>query len=212
MLDSTKQFFIAIRTTIVLAMLTGLIFPGLVFVLAHLLFPFQSEGSLLTNDQGLVIGSELIGQNFQFRQYFHPRPSASNYAAEFSCGTNLGPISSKLIAGLQSFAGIKQLAVNYRKENNLDPDVFIPVDAVTRSGSGLDPHISLENAFRQAPRISLTRNQPLSVVLDRINSSLDRRQFGILGESGVNVLKANLSLDRNSHYNRINSNNLPIGK
>ncbi len=158
----------------------------------------------------LIIGSRLIGQNFSRPQYFHPRPSAagSGYGAGASAGTNLGPTSRKLIQGQEddpstkladeSFAGIKQLAEKYRHENNLSIGILIPVDAVTRSGSGLDPHISRQNALLQAPRVARIRGITVQSIIPLIDAHTARRQLGFLGEPGVNVLELNLALDQNA--------------
>lgn len=197
----TKHLLPAARTALVLAIFTGLLFPMLVYVLAHLFSSYQAEGSLLQNKEGTVIGSKLIGQNFTQPQYFHPRPSAAGngYDATASGGTNLGPTSKKLIEGLdKSFLGIKQLAQNYRQENNLSTNTKIPVDAVTRSASGLDPHISMQNAILQAPRIALNRHMTLPEVQHLIKAYTTHRQLGFLGEPAINTLELNLALDERS--------------
>ncbi len=154
------------------------------------------------------MGSALIGQQFTRPEYFHPRPSAagSGYSGESSSGTNLGQTSAKLFEGTaddattknvdESFTGIKQLAEAYRKENGLAASFAVPVDAVTRSGSGLDPHISLANAKIQAARVAKARNLPLSDVLKAVKQYTQNRDFGFLGEPRVNVLLLNLGLDR----------------
>ena len=203
-----RQMMPALRATIVIAILTGLVFPAIVTVIAQFLFPKQANGSLILNSQGHVIGSTLIGQQFVMEKYFHPRASAagSGYAGEASAGTNLGPTSSKLILGQiddpttkdadESFAGIKQLSQKFRQENFLENNEKVPVDAVTRSGSGLDPHISQENALLQARRIAKVRSLPLSEVLGLVKKRTEPRQFGIFGEPRVNVLILNLSLDK----------------
>jgi potassium-transporting ATPase KdpC subunit len=196
----TKHLLSATRATLILATFTGLLFPMLVYALVHLLFPFQAEGSLLRTPEGKIIGSKLIGQNFSQPQYFHPRPSAagSGYDASASAGTNLGPISKKLIEGMSSFSGIKQLAQKYRQENDLSASTQIPVDAVTYSASGLDPHISIQNAILQAPRISRFRHVALAAVQQLIKRHTTVRQFGFLGEPGVDILEINLALDEHS--------------
>jgi K+-transporting ATPase ATPase C chain len=194
-MEKMKTYLIpAIRTTLVLAIFTGLLFPMFVYVLAHLLFPSEAEGSLLHNKEGIIIGSRLIGQNFSKPQYFHPRPSAagSGYDATASGGTNLGPTSKKLIEG------ITHLAQTYRQENNLPANADIPVDAVTRSASGLDPHISNQNAMLQLSRVAFSRHLPLQAVHQLIETHTIHRQFGFLGEPSLNVLEINLALDE--HY------------
>ncbi|MBS1955462.1 MAG: potassium-transporting ATPase subunit KdpC [Cyanobacteria bacterium SZAS-4] len=200
-----KELIPAIRITLVLALLTGLAFPLLITVISQVIFPDQANGSLLRKD-GKVIGSRLIAQRFESPKYFHPRPSAagSGYAGEASGGTNLGPTSSKLIMGIaddpatkadESFAGIKQLAEAYRKDNQLAVDAPIPVDAVTRSGSGLDPDISEDNAMLQAPRIAKARGMSAQTVTEIIRKYKTERDLGILGEPRLNVLTINMALD-----------------
>jgi K+-transporting ATPase ATPase C chain len=195
----------AIRTTLILAILLGLVFPFSMTAISQVLFPEQANGSLLRNKQGQIIGSKLIAQQFSKPQYFHPRPSAagSGYAGEASGGTNLGPTSSKLILGqaadqsssTPAFDGIKQLCESYSRENLLKSDEKPPVDAVTRSGSGLDPHISTANALFQSRRVAKERGLSIEQVHLLVQQHTDGRQFGILGEPVVNVLLLNLSLD-----------------
>lgn len=201
-----KQILPAIRATIILAVLTGLIFPFIVTIIAQFFCPKQANGSLVYNKKGEIIGSRLIGQQFTKPEYFHPRPSAAGagYAGEASAGTNLGPTSSKLIVGQlddsatkdidESFAGIKQLANKYATENFLSPTEKPPVDAVTRSGSGLDPDISQPNALFQARRIAKARGISLDKIIKLVQKHTESRQFGILGEPRVNVLSLNLYL------------------
>jgi K+-transporting ATPase ATPase C chain len=203
-----KQSLTALRATVVLAVLTGIIFPLLVTGIAQVLFPRQANGSLITDPTGKTVGSSLLAQRFVRPEYFHPRPSAagSGYAGEASSGTNLGPTSAKLILGQkddpstidvdESFAGVKQLVESYRTENSLASDFAVPVDAVTRSGSGLDPDISVPNALLQVPRIAKARKFPESVVKDLLKNQTQERQFGFLGEPRVNVLTLNLKLDQ----------------
>ncbi len=198
----------AMRATIVLALLTGLAFPMAITGIGQVLFPGQANGSIIKNSAGQPIGSALLAQKFQDEKYFHPRPSAagSGYAGEASGGTNLGPTSQKLFEGQQddpktkdvneSFDGVKQLADAYRKENNLQNDFLVPIDAVTRSGSGLDPDISSENANVQAARVARARKIPLGDVTSKILQYTEGRQLGCLGEPRVNVLMLNLELDK----------------
>jgi K+-transporting ATPase ATPase C chain len=197
----------ALAGVLLLTLLTGLLFPLVLFVIARPMFPTQAKGSLMTLD-GVIIGSELIGQNFTSPAYFHPRPSAAGagYDAAASGGTNLGPANPKLKDGAtddpkttdadESFAGIRQLTEEYRKHNGLAPDVAVPIDAVTRSGSGLDPHISPANAALQAARVSRSRGLSTSVVRSLVARHTRGRQFGIFGEPRVAVLALNLELDR----------------
>ena len=202
-----KTIIQSIRATIVLALITGIIFPLVITALAQVIAPYRANGSLLKNKDGAVIGSTLLAQNFSKPIYFHPRPSAagSGYAGEASSGSNLGPTSKKLFEGQaddpttanvdESFAGVKQLAESYRKENGLDAKVPVPVDAVTRSGSGLDPEISIDNAKLQAVRVAEARKLPLEKVMEAVKTHTAQRQFGVLGEPGVNVLLVNMYLD-----------------
>ncbi len=201
-----SQFYPAISLTLLFTVLTGLVFPGVIWALGQLLFPYQANGSLVVKD-GKVLGSEIIGQNFSSPRYFHPRPSAagSGYDPLSSSGTNLGPTSKKLIAGIEddastadtdeSYAGVKQLVLAYRLENGLGKDVLVPVDAVTRSASGLDPHISPQNARLQAGRIAHERALSIDKVLSLVNEHTSGRFLGIFGEPRVNVLMLNLALD-----------------
>jgi K+-transporting ATPase ATPase C chain len=146
----------------------------------------------------VVIGSELIGQEFKRSEYFQSRPSAagSGYDGTASGGTNLGPDNPKLVNGSAEFAGIRQLAEGYRQRNGLGPDAVIPVDAVTRSGSGLDPHISLADALLQVPRVARARGLSEEVVRRLVLGHLSGRQFGLLGDPHVSVLDLNLALDQ----------------
>jgi K+-transporting ATPase ATPase C chain len=205
MIKLTQQ---ATRATIVLAVLTGIIFPLAITGIAQVLFADKANGSLIRQPDGKIIGSSLIGQQFTRPEYFHARPSAagSGYAGESSSGTNLGPTSAKLFEGVpddpktkdldETFAGVRQLAEAYRKENGLTPSFHVPVDAVTRSASGLDPDISMENALIQAKRVAAARHLPLNQVVTTIMQQTERRQFGILGEPRINVLLLNLALDK----------------
>jgi K+-transporting ATPase ATPase C chain len=197
----------AVRVVVTLAVLTGLIFPLGATVAAHILFPNQAGGSLI-REKGRVVGAALIGQKFTQPQYFHGRPSAAGdgYDAAASAGTNLGPTSAKLVQGshptssggksAESFDGAADLAVQYRTENGLQQLEKIPVDAVTRSASGLDPHISPANARLQAKRVAAKRGIPLQEVLALIDRTTEPPTLGFLGEARVNVLLLNLALDR----------------
>lgn len=197
----------AIALTLVFVVLTGFLFPAAIWAVGQAVFPHQANGSLIRGPKGSVVGSELIGQNFTGAGYFHPRPSAAGagYDAANSGGTNLGPTSDKLINGIkddpatkdvnESFAGIKDLASAYRKENGLQEDVKVPADAATRSGSGLDPEISLANAMLQAPRIAKARGIPQDQVLKIVTEISCNRFMGLYGEARLNVLKANIALD-----------------
>jgi potassium-transporting ATPase KdpC subunit len=186
-----QQIAPAFRIMIFLTVLTGLIYPGLVTGLCQLLFRHQANGSLLTQD-GRIIGSSLIGQNFSRPEYFHPRPSAAGstgYDATDSRGSNLGPTSQKL------YDRVKASADQFRKENPSHSGP-IPADALTASGSGLDPDISIANAMAQAARIAKARGVNPSLVERLIRSETQQRGFRFLGEPRVNVLTLNLALNR----------------
>jgi len=180
----------SILATIVLCIVVSGIYPVAVWALSQVFFPHQANGSLLES-QGQIVGSELLAQGFSGAQYFHPRPSAAGtgYDGLNSSGTNLGPTSQKLIDS------IKAAIDAYRSENGLGPDVQVPADAVTSSGSGLDPHITPENAKLQLARVAKARNLPPTVVQGEIDKATDSPFLGIGGEPGVNVLKLNVALD-----------------
>jgi len=191
----------ALLSVLVLTVLGGVVFPLLVFAIARLLFPRQTAGSLIRRG-GAVVGSELIGQEFQRPEYFQSRPSAagSGYDGTASGGTNLGPNNPKLLNGSSNFAGVRQLARGYRERNGLASDIPIPIDAVTRSGSGLDPHISLDNALLQVPRVARARALSEESIRLLVMQHLAGRQFGFLGSSRVSVLALNLALDELSGH------------
>jgi K+-transporting ATPase ATPase C chain len=186
-----NQFLPALRMTALFTVATGLIYPGVVTGVCQVLFKHQANGSLITKN-GQVIGSALLGQNFAKVEYFHPRPSAAGsdgYDATASGGSNLGPTNQKL------YDRVKAGADQFRKDN---PDYHgpIPADALTASGSGLDPQISVANADAQAARVAKARGASLSSVQSLIASATNGRDLGFLGEPGVNVLKLNLALDQ----------------
>jgi K+-transporting ATPase ATPase C chain len=185
-----EQFRTAILGVIWLTVLTGCLFPLGLFALGHFLFPGRAEGSLLTRG-GIVIGSEFIGQNFTRPEYFHPRPSAAGagYDGTASGGTNFGPSNRKLIDD------VRRLAEEYRSSNGLPPDAIVPIDAVTRSGSGLDPHISPANAALQVPRVARARGLSEETVRLLVADHTQGRQLGFLGDPRVSVLELNLALD-----------------
>ena len=190
-----KQFFSHIRgavvSTLVLAVVCCGLYPLIVFGISQLLFRDQANGSLIVGADGNVRGSKLLGQAFSDPKYFHPRPSAAGngYDATSSGGSNLGPTSRKLNDA------IKDRVAAYRKENGLSENDSLPADAVTASGSGLDPQISLRNAELQTPRIAKTRGLSEQKVRELIQENTDGRDLGVLGEPGVNVLNLNLALD-----------------
>lgn len=186
----------AIVLTLFFIVLTGLIFPFAITGIAQAAFPHQANGSMVTVN-GKVVGSSLIGQGFSSPKYFHPRPSAagSGYDANNSSGTNLGPTNPKLLEGAEGFDGVKQIAAAYRTENGLAADAVVPVDAVTRSASGLDPHISPANAALQAARVARERGITEEAVKDLIAKHTEGPWLGIYGDPRVNVLQLNLALD-----------------
>jgi|UniRef100_A0A7V6DNW1 K+-transporting ATPase ATPase C chain len=173
-----------------LIILCGL-YPLAVWGVAQVAFPDRANGSLV-KARGQVVGSRLLAQNFAGPHYFHPRPSAAGatgYDGASSGGSNLGPLSRQLIEQ------VKERVENYRTENNLPAGTLIPADAVTASGSGLDPHISLRNAGLQAGRVARARNLREDQVAALIKHYTEGRGWGFLGEAGVNVLQLNLALD-----------------
>lgn len=185
-----KNFITAILMTLVTTVLLGLIYPLVVTGLAQVIFPHQANGSLIKNQAGEVVGSELIGQPFALPGYFQPRLSAAGaagYDAGASSGSNLGPTSQKLIDR------VKADVEKYRAEN---PGKPIPIDLVTTSASGLDPHISPANADFQAPRVAKERGLSETEVRQIVAKYTEGRQFGFLGEPRVNVLLMNLELDK----------------
>jgi potassium-transporting ATPase KdpC subunit len=193
----SEQLQPAILSVLVLTLLTGCAFPLLLFAIAQPRFPRQAGGTLVTRD-GAVIGSELIGQEFTRPEYFQSRPSAagSGYDGRSSGGTNLGPDNPKLKNGGADFAGIRQLAEEYRERNGLAPDAPIPIDAVTRSGSGLDPDITPANAALQIRRIAHARGLSEEAVRQLVANHTKGPQFGFLGNPRVPVLELNLALDQ----------------
>lgn len=188
-----KEFTTSILATIVFAIGLCGIYPAVIWGAGQLLFPHQANGSLIENAERQIIGSELLGQNFSGAKYFHPRPSAAGalgYDAANSSGSNLGPTSQKFIDA------VKERVATYRAENGLVAGALIPGDAVTASGSGLDPHISIKNALLQTPRVARERGLTQETVKAEIDKATARRSLGIFGEPGVNVLQLNLSLDK----------------
>ncbi|MFZ0321845.1 MAG: potassium-transporting ATPase subunit KdpC [Candidatus Sulfotelmatobacter sp.] len=182
-----KNLITAILMTLVTTVLLGILFPLAITGLAQVLFPRQANGELLTHN-GKIVGSRLIGQSFTFAGYFHSRPSSAGtgYDAANSGGSNLGPTNQSLIARVQADADRLQA------EN---PGTTIPMDLLTTSGSGLDPHISPEAAEFQVPRIARERGLSEDVVREAVRQHTQPRQFGLLGEPRVNVLELNLTLD-----------------
>jgi len=178
--------------TVMLAVVCCGIYPLVVFGIGQSFFHDQANGILLVDKDGTIRGSRLLGQQFTSDKYFQSRPSAAGngYDATSSGGSNLGPTSSNLVGT------ITRRIANYRTQNQLAPNAPVPADAVTASGSGLDPHISIRNAELQAPRVATARNLPLEKVRTLVRANTDPAGFGILGEPGVNVLALNLALDQ----------------
>jgi K+-transporting ATPase ATPase C chain len=186
-----KHIYPAVALTIVLTVLVGIVYPFMVTGLSELLFKEKARGSLIERE-GKVIGSRLIGQPFKDAGYFHSRPSAagSGYDGTASGGTNLGPTSKRLFE-----EQVRERSRELRTEN---PNAEIPIDLITSSGSGLDPHISPAAAEFQIPRVVRERRMSEDDVRRLVREYTEGRQFGILGEPRVNVLELNLALDEAS--------------
>src|SRR5277367_6165826 len=169
-----KELWTSVVATVVLCVVVSGIYPVLIWGVGQVLFPHQANGSLVESN-GQVVGSELLAQGFSGAKYFHPRPSAAGtgYDPTSSGGSNLGPTSQKLMDG------IKANVAQYRQENALSADALVPVDAVTASGSGLDPHISLQNAQMQIPRVAKERGVSEEVVRGQVTKAIDNPLFGI---------------------------------
>lgn len=185
-----RQLRPAFLAMVVFTVLCGVIYPLAVTAVSQVAFHDKAEGSLLTLD-GTVVGSGLIGQQFASPQYFHPRPSAAGagYDSRMSSGSNLGPTNPTLLDAVAERAGA------YRAENGLADNYPVPVDAVTASASGLDPHISIANARLQAARVAHERGLDLTVVMSLVGEFTEGRDLAVLGDPGVNVLRLNLALD-----------------
>jgi K+-transporting ATPase ATPase C chain len=203
-----RQVRPAVMSVLLFLTVFGIAFPLAITAVSQAAFHRQASGSVIERG-GRAVGSDLIGQVFASQAYFHPRPSAAGagYDASASGGTNLGPTSAKLVNGLhgspasgeddpRDFDGIGDLAAAFRRDNGLPAGAAVPADAVTRSGSGLDPHISPANADAQVARVAKARGLPEGAVRRLVARFTQERQFGLLGEPRVNVLLLNLALDR----------------
>lgn len=209
-----KTFLLELKTAAVLTLVMVVLlcgaYPLAVWAGGQLLFRDQANGSLITDADGTIRGSSLLGQSFNGARYFQPRPSAAGagYDATSSSGTNFGPTSAKLAEGIHAkdaagkdvddpgnYDGIKDLVATYRTANDLPATEAVPADAVTRSASGLDPHISIANAELQAARVAKVRGLALDRVRALVADHTEGRDLGVLGEPGVNVLLLNRALD-----------------
>jgi K+-transporting ATPase ATPase C chain len=183
-----KTLLRSLRIYVIFTVLLGLVYPVAITLIAQLAFPFQANGSLLRKG-GAVVGSRLIGQGFTDAKYFQSRMSANNYDGTNSGGTNLGPSSKKLMdATADKIAKLRQ-------ENGLAAKTTIPADMALTSASGLDPHISIENANIQAGRVAQARGVPLKQIKKLIDHNTDSDFIGIWGCQAVNVLALNMALD-----------------
>ncbi len=188
-LKSMKNFVTAVLMTLVTTILLGLAYPLVVTGLAQVIFPDKANGQLIRNADGTIMGSRLIGQPFSSPGYFRSRPSAAGsngYDASASSGSNLGPTNPKLI---------DRVKVDVEKLQAENPGKPVPIDLVTTSGSGLDPHISPAAAEFQVPRVARERGMSEEALRQIVAAHTEGRQFGFLGEPRVNVLELNLDLD-----------------
>ena len=185
----TDDLKTAMLLFIAFSLLTGLIYPLFMTGVIQIAMPKQASGSLIVVD-GKIVGSELIGQNFTSPSYFHGRPSAVNYAGNGSGASNFGPTNKNLMEQ------VRQRISEVRTENNLSSNATVPSELVLTSGSGLDPHISMEGAMLQVPRVANARSIPESEVKVLVYQHIEPAQFGIMGQERVNVLNLNLALDK----------------
>ena len=186
-----QEIKVSVLTMLALVVILCGFYPLVVWGIAQIAFPSQANGSLV-EVRGKIVGSGLLAQNFSGPQYFHPRPSAAGdvgYDTTSSGGSNLGPLSQKLIDQ------VKERVDKYRTENNLPAATLVPADAVTASGSGLDPHLSVRNAELQAVRVAKARQLSADKINRLIQEVTEGPDLGFLGEPGVNVLRLNLALD-----------------
>lgn len=188
-----RQLLPALRALLVLTLLVGVAYPLVVTGIGQLAFADAANGSLIAaQPDGEPVGSALLGQAFTGDEYVEPRPSAAGdgYDPTSTGASNLGPTNPELLAG------VEERVAAYRERNGLADDAMVPVDAVTASGSGLDPHVSVANARLQAPRVAAARGLDEEAVLALVDQATEGRTLGIFGEPGVNVLRLNLALDR----------------
>jgi len=186
-MNITRNLLIAVLMTIATTILLGLVYPLAMTAIAQAIFPDKANGQLVMRE-GRVIGSRIIGESFSSPGYFHGRPSAAGagYDAANSAGTNLGPTSRNLVDAVKTAVAAAQ------KEN---PSAPVPIDLVTSSASGLDPHLSPAAALFQAPRVAAARHASEADVRRLVEAHIEPRQFGFLGEPRVNVLELNLARD-----------------
>jgi potassium-transporting ATPase KdpC subunit len=187
------EFGRSIMATVFFAVILCGAYPLVVFAAGQLLFSHQANGSLLVDKSGTIRGSALLAQNFTGAQYFHPRASAAGangFDASASSGSNLGPTSTNL------FSAVAQRISDYRSENNLATNAPVPADAVTASGSGLDPHISLANAEIQIPRVAKARGISEEQLRELVKQNTSGRDLGLFGEPRVNLMTLNFALDQ----------------
>lgn len=189
-----KEVRIAILLLVAVCVLS-LVYTFVIMGIAQIAVPDKANGSLISVD-GVVVGSELIGQSFTSPGYFHGRPSAIDYAGNNSGGSNYGPTSAKLMEE------VSQRIEQVRKENHLSSDVPVPADLVLSSGSGLDPDISVDSAMLQVPRVATERGLPETQVKGLVEQHFESLQLGVLGQERVNVLKLNLALDERTKSNK----------
>ena len=207
-----RETVTSILATLVLGLVVSGLYPLAILGIGQLAFKHKANGSLVVAADGTtVLGSELLGQNFGGKQYFNPRPSAAGaagYDPTASSGTNLGPTSAKLVDGQHkvdaagkavndpsNYDGIKDLVAAYRSANGLKDTDMVPADAVTRSGSGMDPHISPANAALQIPRVARERGKSPEEIRQLVDRYTEGRDLGVFGEARVNTLLLNLALD-----------------
>ncbi len=188
MQETAKEIKSAVLLFIAFSVLTGLAYPLFMTAIIQTIMPEKAGGSLLVVD-GIVLGSEFIGQNFTSPNYFHGRPSAVSYSANGSGASNLCPTSSRLMDQ------VRQRVEQVRRENGLVQKEPVPAELVLASASGLDPHISVDGAMLQVPRVAAARGLPESEVKVQVYQNIEPAAFGILGQERVNVLKLNLGLD-----------------